>query len=58
MTESKEGWCNHPSELTKDDESPNNQYFKIYENKLIIGKSSIEDENYKLVFCCRDVESN
>ena len=38
--------------------SPDNENFKIYENKIIFGKSSIEQTNYsELVFCFRNVET-
>lgn len=37
---------------------PNNQRFKLLDNKCIIAKSTPESENYDiLVFACRDIES-
>ena len=43
--------------MNKINVSPNNPYFKTYDDKFIIGKSFINQENYdKLIFCVRDIE--
>lgn len=58
VAELKEGWCNRTSKLTNINVSPNNQYFKTYENHLIIGKNKIEITNFDcLVFCVRNIKT-
>ena len=53
----KEGWCTLAHFLTKIELSSNNPRYSILDDKMIIGKSSIEKENYDvLVFCVRDVQ--
>ncbi|KAK8890751.1 hypothetical protein M9Y10_035536 [Tritrichomonas musculus] len=51
-------WCYETSKLNKVIISPDNPYFKIYEDKMIIGKKNIESTNYdQLIFCARNVET-
>ena len=58
LTELKNCWCYCTPKLNKISVSPTNPYFKVYQNKFIIGKSSIEQKNYdQLIFCVRDVET-
>lgn len=43
--------------LTKIDISPDNHYYKIYEDKFIIGKSMVETENFdNLVFAVKNIK--
>ena len=43
--------------LTKIDISPDNPYYKIYEDKFIIGKSMVEAENFdNLVFAVKNIK--
>ena len=54
-TELKEGWCEESFELTKVFISPDNPYIKLYDNKLIIGKSSNKLDDFDIIlFCVRD----
>lgn len=55
----EEGWCQYTSKLNKITVSPNNPYYKSYdEDKIVLKKSRIEQQNYDcLVFCSRDFES-
>ena len=58
VCELQEGWCKDASVLKKVNIMPNNKYFKKYEDKLIIGKSNIQNEEYDiLVFAERDVQA-
>lgn len=57
LIELKEGWCHSIHDLKSVKIGPNNQYLKIYDDNLIIGKSNIENENYNvLVFAPRSIE--
>ncbi|KAK8897393.1 hypothetical protein M9Y10_015339 [Tritrichomonas musculus] len=57
LVDLKEGWCSFTYNLTKISVSPDNPRYFCYENKMIIGKSSIEQSNYDcLVFCVRDIQ--
>ncbi|KAK8839009.1 hypothetical protein M9Y10_032473 [Tritrichomonas musculus] len=50
--------CKATINLTEIKIMPNNQRFKLLDNKCIIAKSTPESENYDiLVFACRDIES-
>lgn len=58
LKEFKEGWCINLNNLNIINISPMNPYFSVYEDKLIIGKKSIEQQNYDhLVFCARNVKT-
>ena len=58
LIELKNGWCNDAELLETITVMPNNPRYSSYENQFIIGKSSIEKENYDvLVFCNRNVET-
>ncbi|KAK8871513.1 hypothetical protein M9Y10_007242 [Tritrichomonas musculus] len=53
----QKGWCGYSWNLTKINVMPNNPRYKLYENKYIIGKTSIEQENFDiLVFSVRDIK--
>ena len=57
VEELKEGWCCCLEKLVKVEISPDNQHFKMNENKCIIGKTKKEQENFdKLIFAVRDIE--
>ena len=44
--------------MTNVNVNPSNPRFKMYEGKMIIGKTDIEQDNYNcLVFCSRDVKT-
>lgn len=56
LTEVEEGWCRCTKKLINFNVSPENPYFKSYDNKFILGKSNKEQDNFDvLVFCPRDV---
>lgn len=56
--ELKEEWCQGTYKLNKITISPDNPYFQFYDNKLLIKKSTNEQENYyNLVFCSRNVKN-
>ncbi|KAK8897379.1 hypothetical protein M9Y10_015325 [Tritrichomonas musculus] len=58
VIELKEGWCNGTEKLTRIEIDENNPRYSLYEDKFIIGKSSIENENYdELVFAQRSVNN-
>lgn len=58
LIELNDGWCSGTSKLTKINISQNNQRYLLYDDKIIIGKKSIEnDEMHEiLVFCVRDIK--
>ena len=57
VTNLKDGWCCLTPKLNEIKVESNNPKYKMYEDKLLIGKSNIDEEKYDvLVFCCRDVE--
>ena len=57
LVELNEGWCSSTPSLTCINVMENNPRYKKYDDKFIIGKTSIEQDNYDvLVFCNRDVE--
>ena len=52
-------WCNVTESLTYVDVDPNNPRYAVYgeNHKMIIGKSSIENDEYDVLnFCARDIE--
>lgn len=52
------GWCCGISELTMVSVSKKNPRYSTYNNQMIIGKSSIESNDYDvLVFCCRNLQT-
>ena len=57
ITDLKDGWCCSTQKLNEIKVDSNNPKYKMYDDKLLIGKSNLEEEKYDvLVFCCRDVE--
>lgn len=57
LIELNEGWCSSTQSLTCINVMENNPRYLKYDDKFIIGKTSIEQDNYDvLVFCNRDVE--
>ena len=51
-------WCHETSKLNKIIISPNNPRYSFYDNKIIIGKSSLESKNFDvLVFCIRNIKT-
>lgn len=52
----RKGWCSHAKQLNRIDVSPNNQNFKVFDNKIIIGKLLGEIFNI-LYFCFRNVKN-
>lgn len=58
VKELEEGWCCGASDLIEVKISPDNPYYKLYDNKLVLGKSNKEQENFNvLVFCPRNVKT-
>lgn len=58
LVELQEGWCAGTPKLTKFQIISNNQKYSNYENQFIIGKSSLEIENFDLlVFSVRDIKT-
>ena len=50
-------WCRGTSKLNKITISEENLRYSLYQNKLVIGKSLVDQQNFDvLVFCARDVE--
>ena len=57
LIELKEGWCVNTLLLTKITVSPKNPRYCLFEDKMIIGKTNIEEDNYDcLIFCVRDIK--
>lgn len=57
VIELKKGWCSKTISITNIQVSSKNPRYKTYEDKFIIGKSSLEQENYDvLAFCVRNVK--
>lgn len=57
LIELDESWCIVTSRLNKFEISPDNPRYKSYEDKLIIGKSKLENDYYDtLVFCVRNIK--
>ena len=58
LVDLEEGWCSCVNKLTKIKISPNNPRYKEFGDKLIIGKTSKNSENFDvLVFCDRSIEN-
>lgn len=52
-----EGWCSGVCNLNIININPNNERYSFFDEKFIIGKSSIEQENYDvLIFCIRNIK--
>ena len=57
LVDLREDWCSLTERLTTIRISPNNPRYRLYENKMIIGKTNIEQSNYDcLIFCVRDAK--
>ena len=57
LVDLKDGWCSSLRDLHKIIVSPKNPRYYKYDDKMIIGKSSIDKNNYDmLVFCSRNVK--
>lgn len=53
----KDGWCCETSKLNRINISGDNSKYKVYEDKIVVGKSSIDSNVFdNLVFCLRNVE--
>ena len=51
-------WCNFTKHSANISVSPNNPYYKGYDNKFILKKSSVESDNYDFLFICsRNLET-
>ena len=58
LVELKDGWCNVTAILTQIYVSPDNPRYFNYDDKFILGKSSIEQDFYdQLVFSARNIET-
>lgn len=58
LVDLQDGWCCNAFNLTSVIVTDNNPRYIMYENKFILGKSSIENEDYdSLVFCFRNIEN-
>ena len=57
LTELKEGWCKNTPGLRNILISPKNKYFKLFDKKMIVGKTDINSEVYDiLIFANRDIK--
>ncbi|KAK8883702.1 hypothetical protein M9Y10_042800 [Tritrichomonas musculus] len=55
--EFNDGWCSDLRNLTKIEVSPSNKQMIYLDNKLLLGKSHIESDNYDvLIFARRDIK--
>lgn len=52
VVELKKGWTNGARNLKKIEVDSKNPLFQLYENKIIIGKSSIEKDGFDVLVCC------
>ena len=52
LVDLKDGWCSYTSNLVKIIVNPENPYFKIYGNKYLLKKSSLEKEDYDILLFC------
>ena len=53
-----EGWCSGASNLNIIKINPKNKRYSFFDEKFIIGKTSIEQENFDvLVFCIRNIKT-
>ena len=58
LVELKDEWCNMTPNLNQISISSDNPYYKTYEDKFIIGKSTNQQENFDvLVFCVRNIQN-
>lgn len=58
LVDLKEGWCSGANNLTTISVDPKNKRYSFFDEKFIIGKSSIEQENFDvLVFCIRNIQT-
>ena len=58
LIELKKEWCQGLSKLNKVKVSPENLRYRCIDDKMIIGKSSMEKENYDcLIFCVRNIKT-
>ena len=58
LTDLQEEWCNCTQNLIRILISPKNARYSFFDGKFIIGKSTIENENFdELVFCVRNIEN-
>lgn len=56
LVELKKEWCTDIRHLNRIEVSPNNPIYSSYEDMFIIGKSSLENDNYDvLVLCIRNI---
>ena len=56
ITNLQEGWCSYLEKLIKINIFQSNKNYTLYQDKFILGKSSLEKENFDvLVFSCRNV---
>lgn len=57
ITNLEDGWCDYTQYLTEIEVSSENPRYSKYGDKFIIGKSTLEQENYDvLVFAVRDIK--
>lgn len=57
LAELEDGWCLNTPNLTSILILPNNKNFFILDNKIVIGKSDNQKEEYDtIIFVCRDVQ--
>ena len=57
LKELKEGWCHWTKNLTKIIISPNNNQFIFKDNKLLLGKSCPDNDEFDVIlFAARDIE--
>lgn len=56
--EFQNGWCNGTRKLKSINVAPDNNYYKVYDDKFLIGKSSPEKDIFDiLIFAPRDIET-
>lgn len=57
VSELNEGWCHDTPNLTQITVIPNNKNFSFLNEKFIVGKSSIDNDNYDILFfAIRNIE--
>lgn len=53
----QDGWCRYTNKLTKITISESNDWFLISDNKLLLGKSEDENDEFDiLLFACKDIK--
>ena len=58
LTELQKGWCKNAEKLNNIKINSSNPKYSLFEGKLIVGKTSKENENFDvLVFCVRNAET-